>query len=602
MSFFLILAALGLVALLFQFSLQQRGREDALLGAVGLPARTLLRWRLAEGGAILLLGAALGLPLAALYTQGILRFLATIWAGSGGSNTFQFSASPASLVAGGLGFLLISLFAIWLAIRRLTRRALSIRLAAPAEETSRPASVRRSSRWIALAALVVAAGAISASGRVLPAQGAFYLAGFALLVAGLAACRAWLARDLAATPDTPLDATHLGRLNLQARPARSLTVIGLIATAVFMVLSVASFRKHVGRDWLERGSGTGGFAFWIETTAPLNPARDSRAAKFEIFESTAADLSAIVPLRAGLGDNANCFNLNSTAQPQLLAVDSTRLAALAAFRPMVPAAAAPSSQERVRVDASPWTALRTPSPDGAIPALVDETTLLWALKRKIGDVLTYTDENGQSFGVVIAGTLRDSIFQGYLLVDEAAFLARFPSHAGYSVFLVDAVRPEKIAALQPRLATAVGDVGGRVDTTRDVLAAFHQIENTYIAIFNVLGSLGVVLGSLGLAIVVARNLRERRGEFSVMTAVGIPRARLARLVFAEFSRLVLWGIGVGAGASALAVWPNLTALPAGPTLALVAGLLTGIVALNLASGWLVFRWSLRDLRPGISPV
>jgi ABC-type antimicrobial peptide transport system permease subunit len=170
------------------------------------------------------------------------------------------------------------------------------------------------------------------------------------------------------------------------------------------------------------------------------------------------------------------------------------------------------------------------------------------------------------------------------------------------VFLVDAVRPEKIAALQPRLATAVGDVGGRVDTTRDVLAAFHQIENTYIAIFNVLGSLGVVLGSLGLAIVVARNLRERRGEFSVMTAVGIPRARLARLVFAEFSRLVLWGIGVGAGASALAVWPNLTALPAGPTLALVAGLLTGIVALNLASGWLVFRWSLRDLRPGISPV
>ncbi|MBL9202888.1 MAG: ABC transporter permease, partial [Opitutaceae bacterium] len=38
MSFFLILAALGLVAMLFQLSLLLRNREDALLGAVGVPA------------------------------------------------------------------------------------------------------------------------------------------------------------------------------------------------------------------------------------------------------------------------------------------------------------------------------------------------------------------------------------------------------------------------------------------------------------------------------------------------------------------------------------------------------------------------------------
>ena len=234
-----------------------------------------------------------------------------------------------------------------------------------------------------------------------------------------------------------------------------------------------------------------------------------------------------------------------------------------------------------------------------IPALIDETTLQWALKKKVGDVLTYTDENGRSFGVQIAGTLTDSIFQGYLLIDETAFLARFPSHAGYSVVLVDATRPERIAMVQQSLQASVGDIGGRVDTTRDVLAAFHQIENTYIAIFNVLGSLGVMLGSLGLAIVVARNLRERRGEFAVMTAVGVPRTVLACMVFYEYSRLVFWGIAIGVGASAIAVWPNLTALPAAPAIALVASLLSGIVILNLASGWLVFRWSLRDLRPAI---
>jgi ABC-type antimicrobial peptide transport system permease subunit len=127
--------------------------------------------------------------------------------------------------------------------------------------------------------------------------------------------------------------------------------------------------------------------------------------------------------------------------------------------------------------------------------------------------------------------------------------------------------------------------------------AFHQIENTYIAIFNVLGALGVVLGSLGLALVVARNLRERRGEFAVLTAIGLPPAVLARMVFAEFGRLVLWGLAVGAFASLVAIWPSLTALPAAPTLALAAAMLAGIALLNLASGWLIFRWSLRDLRP-----
>jgi ABC-type lipoprotein release transport system permease subunit len=615
MSFFLIVAALGLVAMLFQFCLLQRNREDALLAAVGLSGRQLLRWRLVEGFVILLGGCLIGLPLAMLYTRGILRFLESIWAGQGTAATFVFAARPGSIAVGSAVFLLLSVLAIWLAIRQQARRTLSIRLAAHAEETAPLAGVRRSSLVIAVVAVAIGAAALGLSGRGLPAQGAFYLGGFALLAAGIATYRWRLAVVKTGAPATgalvvpasadnperrgrlkpepptrPLDASYLGGLNLQARRSRSLTVVGLIATAVFMVLSVASFRKQVGADWLEHGSGTGGFAFWLETTAALNAARDGRSTGFEIFEGPAGALGEIVPIRAGVGDNANCFNLNTTAQPQLLAVDAAKLAARRAFPLTVPA------RER---SGSGWSALSAKSAAGAIPALVDETTLLWALKRKVGDVLRYTDENGRPFEVQIVGTLRDSIFQGYLLLDERLFLEKFPSHPGYAIFLVDAANAANLGATRQRLEAAIRDVGGRVDLTREVLAAFHQIENTYIAIFNVLGSLGVILGSLGLAIVVARNLRERRGEFAVMTAMGIPRGVLARMVFSEYSRLVLWGIAIGALASALAVWPNITALPAGPTLLLVTGLLVGIVALNLASGWAIFSWSLRDLRPSV---
>ncbi|MBI5692910.1 MAG: hypothetical protein HZC55_22765 [Verrucomicrobia bacterium] len=586
MSFFLILAALGLVAMLFQFCLLQRNREDALLAAVGIPPERLRRWRLAEAVVLLTLGSAAGVPLAALYTRGILRFLETIWAGQGAAR-FDFAATPASLAGGAGGFLILSLLVLWLSLRRQARRALSIRLAAHAEESAATPRLRRTSVRIAIVAGLVAAIALAVAGRGLPPQGAFFLAGFALLVAGLATCRTWLAGSTGLDPAAPFEPSRLGVLNLKTRRSRSLTVIGLIATAVFMVLSVASFRKQVGSDWLDRTSGTGGFAFFVETTAAQNPARDRLVGRFEIFESHASELGLIVPLRAGAGDNINCFNLNTTAQPRLLAVDAAVLAARGAF-PITGTGPA---------GANGWNLLRPTPADPALPALIDETTLLWALKRKVGDLLSYTDENGRTFPVRIAGTLKDSVFQGYLLVDEAAFLARYPSHPGYSIFLVDAARPGGIAALQPRLAAAVGDVGGRVDTTREVLTAFHQIENTYIAIFNVLGALGVVLGSLGLAIVIARNLRERRGEFAVMAAIGLPPPVLARLVVAEFGRLVLWGIGIGLGAAIVAVWPGLGTLPAAPTLALVGGLLAGILLLNLASGWLVFRWSLRDLRP-----
>ena len=589
MSFFLIVAALGVVAMLFQFCLLQRNREDALLGAVGVEPRTLLRWRLGEGAIILIAGGVIALPLTTLYTRGILRFLETIWAGQGAGPAFVFAASPTSIVAGGLAFLILSLLAIWLTIRGLTRRTLSIRLAAHTEEAAPTAQTYRRSIATALSLVAIAAVAISLSGRGLPAQAAFYLAGAALLAAGIAGCRAWLTRPSTGEATVPFDAGYLGGKNLRARRSRSLTVVGLIATAVFMVLSVASFRKQVGSDWLERGSGTGGFALLVETTSALNLARDGRSGGFEVFEGK-ADLGEIIPCRTGAGDNVNCFNLNSTSQPRLLAADTTKLAARQAFHVTMPNSSG---------SAAAWNALRTSAANGALLALVDETTLMWALKRKVGDVLDYVDENGRPFTVQIAGTLSDSIFQGYLLVDEQRFLEKFPSNPGYSIFLADAKPSADLAALRSKLEGAVRDAGGRVTLTRDVLAAFHEIENTYIAIFNVLGSLGVILGSLGLAIVIARNLRERRAEFAVMTAIGLPRAVLAKMVFAEFSRLVLWGLAIGTVASLVAIWPSLQALPSALTLVMVAVMLVGIASLNFLCGLVIFRRSLRDLQPSV---
>lgn len=585
MSFFLILASLGLVAMLFQFSLLQRNRESALLGSVGLPGRKLLGWRLSEGLVILMAGCLIGLPLAMYYSSRILKFLETIWAGEATAPTFVFHAKTATILGGGMTFLILSLLSLWLAVRKQARPVLSQRLGARAEERIDSGRTGRV-KWTAGMAGVIGLGAVFSSGSILPAQGAFYLAGFALLVAGLAVCRTWLGRKPKMDGTAEMDPNYLARLNLSARPARSLTVVGLIASAVFMVLSVASFRKHVGAEWREPGSGTGGYAFLVETTVPLHPPRDWDTADFEIFSGMQSQLGSIIPMRQGAGDNANCFNLNTATLPQLLGVKPEAFAQRNAFQ---------LSQPDPDLTGSGWSMLRTLTPEGRIPALVDETTLLWAIKRKVGDVLVYRDENGRDFEVRIVGTVKDSIFQGYVLVDERLLLQRFPYHPGYSLFLLDAVGDIDLEVLRNRIEAAGADAGASVGLTRDILKSFHQIENTYIAIFNVLGALGVILGSLGLAIVVARSIQERSGEFSVMSAIGIERRLLAKLVFSEYSRLVAWGLVIGVLASLLSIVPNLSALPVGPTLLLVVSLLAGIVLLNLICGRFAFNWASRHI-------
>ena len=67
--------------------------------------------------------------------------------------------------------------------------------------------------------------------------------------------------------------------------------------------------------------------------------------------------------------------------------------------------------------------------------------------------------------------------------------------------------------------------------------------------------LGMLLGTVGLAVVVARNLMERIKEFGVMEALGYRLGHLRNLVFSEHFTLALWGLGVGSISALLAIAP-----------------------------------------------
>lgn len=570
MSLFLMLSAVALTAMMFRFQVESRDRESGVLAALGIPPATILRWRLIEGFLVVSAGSLAGAVLSLGYTTVLLGFLGKIWRDTGGG-VFRFLISWLTMVSGIGGFVLLMMLVIWRVTRVRSRRSASLRVEAGASGDV----VGRTSRgfpWISIG-LAVAGLAVPAAGRWLGTPGAFFLGGFFWLLAGLGFCRRMLSRQPSGVMSC-LSPGGLAAINSARRTSRGMVVVACLACGVFMVIAVAAFRKHQGDDWQERTSGAGGFAYWVETSSSAPRAGPGLEDPLGLGESQ-RDFGAVLSLRQGPGDEASCFNLNRVDRPRLLAADSAKLSQLGAF-------SIKSVKDGLPKD---WSVLR----DGPVlRAFVDETTLLWVLKRKLGDRLIYQDERGVDLPVEIVGTLADSIFQGNLIVDDSRLLRHFPSSAGARVFLVEAKGHPDPALLRGVL----GDRGAVVDTTRARLAAFHEVENTYIAVFHLLGGLGVVLGSAGLGLLTARNLRERAGEFAILHSLGVPVRVVRRVITLESARWIRWGLGVGVVA---ALMPLAAAPPSGG-LWTTAGWLALLVLLIAANAgfwsWLAMRGTL----------
>ncbi|MCI0349902.1 MAG: ABC transporter permease, partial [Acidobacteriales bacterium] len=158
----------------------------------------------------------------------------------------------------------------------------------------------------------------------------------------------------------------------------------------------------------------------------------------------------------------------------------------------------------------------------------------------------------------VVGALADSLFQRELLMSEENFKRLFPDQQGYRFFLFD-LPPGQGAEVTELLETRLADYGLDVFSTADRLASFHRVENTYLSTFQALGGFGLLLGTLGLAVVLVRNLLERRRELALLRAVGYTQRHLAAMVLAENVFLLFWGIATGASCAFLAILPALSA-------------------------------------------
>jgi hypothetical protein len=363
-----------------------------------------------------------------------------------------------------------------------------------------------------------------------------------------------------------LSLTQIGVRNVVRRPGRSLAVLGMMAGGIFLVAAVNAFRLTAESDSSKRDSGTGGFALIGESSLPVYEDLNAKAGR-EAFGLDAEDMEgvAVVPFRVRPGDDASCLNLNKAQNPQVVGVKSEELAKREAF---------------VFSGKGSWEMLAA-SNDDAVPAIADMATAMWGLGKGVGDVLDYDVGGGKTMRVKLVALLAGSVLQGKVIIDEKAFIHWMPDTAGYRFFLIDATAKREREASEA-LMKQLEPRGLALERTVDRLNAFSAVQNAYIGIFTVLGGLGVLLGTAGIGVLVARHVLERRGELGLMQAMGFLPSRLRSMIVGEHGALILGGVVCGVLSAALAVWPSLQQSSQGLPLGFMLKLVVAIVIFGLA--------------------
>jgi hypothetical protein len=370
---------------------------------------------------------------------------------------------------------------------------------------------------------------------------------------------------------------RMGWRNTTSQPSRSVLCIALIAFATFVIVSVEAFKREGGEALRARSSGTGGYLLLLDTLLPIVHDLNRPEGRDAVNVPAGAGPQQVRfdRFRVRPGDDASCLNLYQPKNPRVLGATAQFIDA---GRFSFQSSLAETPEEM----ANPWRLLNRRFPDGAIPVVTDANSMTYVLHMKLGDDLVLPGSSERPIRLRLVGALSDSIFQGELLMAEAPFIRVFPEWEGHRFFLVDAPIDEE-AALTEVLESSLSDFGADVASTAERLAGFHRVEYTYLSTFQVLGGLGLVLGTIGLGAVLLRNVLERRRELALLRALGYRHSDFFAMIVGENLLLLVWGLVIGSCSALLAIAPSFLdrggQLPVGTLSVLLTGVLvTGLLA------------------------
>ena len=588
MLFILIISSLLLASLTFSLTLDSRKRELALLLATGWSRQRCLLTFFLEWTPTLLLASILGVVLGCGVTRFLIWSLSRFWRTAFAEATLTYSFSMSVALISILIPTAIMGLILFFQLRNRTRQSPTTlwqtadERMTPLLHPSRisPPLLNIFGTLLALLALLI----LFLTARGEHAHGAFFGAGFFLLLSLVLFIRSsatlWRAslNDKSSPVLTGLcRAAHL--------PRRNTPVVLLIALGTFLVIGVLSMKHDPAANTANTSSGSGGFASIVSSIIPFEREKGIEMAK------RISGAKVVIPIRVHEGDMAGCLNMNAPGLPTVYGIPAQELARLRAFEPPLAGGV--------------WSPLGLNLTNGSLPALAADLSMLqYSLKAKAdpnqGTLYRYGDASVQLVGVL---PIRNTILQGALLMDEQAFLKAFPNEQGYRLWLCDYApyllreltsAPTRLTKASNKLmAVQHPEPGISLETTEQRLRLLASVESTYLDMFLVFGGLGMMLGLFGITLIIFRGVEERRHEFALLGALGIPRKQIFLLLLSEYGALVACGLLSGLIPALIAIQPAATSLksemPWLTLLGVIASLILSAILCIVGSAFLVTR-------------
>ncbi|GHT66558.1 hypothetical protein FACS189452_02640 [Bacteroidia bacterium] len=344
--------------------------------------------------------------------------------------------------------------------------------------------------------------------------------------------------------------------NLYANRRRALLSFFTLTAGVLIVFSVGLNRRGFA-DNAQLASGTGGYSLWCESSVPIYHNMSTPEGRKKLALTDLPQDARIIQMTRYGADDASCLNLNKVSQPTVLGVDMNLLQTtdFEIERHIY------ANKETV------FTSLQTAA-DSVYPVLIDETVLMWGLMLQLGDTISYKSSTGKRIYLRLAGTLKNSIFQGSVLMDKTLFSTIWGEITGSEIALVK-VKDTETEATRQLLSQALNEYGVRVTPTAQRLKEFNSVTDAYLNIFLTLGGLGLLLGIMCFIIVIRKDLLSRKEQISIYRSLGFTDKRIAQMLVRENRVVPLCAIVVGvvgslagavSGLANVSIWIWLTTL------------------------------------------
>ena len=551
LSFFILIAGIVLIMLLFLLNLESRREQLKTLTFLGISMKKVRMMILTEELFVTIVGTIIGTGLAYLYCLMVFSALNGVWNDVVRTDLMDVVVSWKTIFGGMLISIEVASLTVYFSATGYLRRIGG--LVKKKRKPVKPISWVKTNRIIAAFAGIGSLGLILT--QIIHMQTVnptvFFTAGGLMLISLLVYADLLFIHIKNSTSGSlfnyrnskPFDIVSLCFKNAIRNKNRSLNIIILFAIGTFIVISTGANRQDLFVDAGKPTSGTGGFLTFAESTVPVVKDLNNKTVRQEFGMEGSY---SILQFMKHEGDDASCLNLNRVKNPSILGVNPEQLKGRFTF----------ASSTSLLDQNNPWSSLNQTLAGGVIPAVADETVIKWGLGLNVGDTLVYKNEQGLKIRLKLIGGLANSVFQGHVIIAQKYFLANFPSGSGSTFFLIQSQKNQE-TAVEQELKESFRDYGWEIVPAAQRLAEFNSIENTYLSIFLVMGALGLLIGTVGLGVILVRSILERRNEIALLKAVGYSRKLIFKLFINEYSGLLFGGILIGVITSCIAILPSL---------------------------------------------